>query len=563
MDKITLINRAKEIYSEKYDYSLVGDTFPTKEKLCIICPEHGVFEKSYEKHINSKQGCPKCTGRFRYNTETFIKECLKQNNVENISFDNVEYINNKTKIRLYCHHKDEYGNEHGEFEITPGHFLSGERCPKCRYIKSANSKRRTIEDVLLKAKEVHGDRYDYSLITEYKNDRIKYPIICPEHGMFEQTMNNHIQGKQGCPICGRLKCDIERMLTIEEFIEKANLVHNNKYDYSKSIYKRSDEKIKIICPEHGEFEQIARNHLIGQGCPKCFFEKSSFETELLDYIQSIIPDKKIIENDRYILEGKEIDIYIPELKIAFEANGLIWHSEKFNLDKNYHLNKTKQCLKQGIQLIHIFEDEWQYKQEICKSRISNILNCSNNKIFARKCKIKEVSFKESREFINMNHIQGNVLSKIRYGLYYNDELVSIMTFGKQRLNVKGKKAINSYELLRFCSKIGYNVIGGADKLFQHFIKNHKPDTIISFADRRWSNGNLYNVLGFDKYNESEPSYSYVINKKRVNRFTLRKDVLVSKYGCSPEITEKKFCKSKGWYRIYDCGCLCYIWKSKK
>lgn len=563
MDKITLINRAKEIYGEKYDYSLVGDTFSTKEKLCIICPEHGVFEKSFEKHINSKQGCPKCVGRFRYNTKTFIEECLKQDNIENLSFDDVKYFNNKTKVKMYCHHKDENGIEHGEFEITPGHFLSGERCPKCRYIKSASSKRRNIAEVLLQAKEIHGDKYDYSLIKEYKNDRIKYPIICSIHGVFEQTMNNHIQGKQGCPQCGRFKCNSERFLTTKEFVEKANIVHKNKYDYTKTEYKRSDEKVIITCPEHGDFSQIARNHLMGQGCPKCFFEKSNFEKELLEYIKTLLPNKEIIENDRSILNGKEIDIYIPELKIGFEADGLIWHSEKFNFDKNYHLDKTKKCLENSIQLIHIFEDEWENKREICQSRIANLLGCSNNKIFARKCKIKEVSFKESQKFLNINHIQGNVLSKIRYGLYYNDELVSVMTFGKQRLNVKGKNDENSYELLRYCSKIGCNVIGGADRLFKYFIKTYNPETIISFADRRWSNGNLYNVLGFEKYNESEVSYSYVINKKRVNRFTLRKDVLVSKYGCPSEMTEKKFCESKGWYRIYDCGCLCYIWKKEK
>lgn len=560
MDKLTLIEKSKEIYGDKYDYSLVGETFLTKEKLCIICPEHGVFEKSYEKHINTKQGCPKCSGKFRYDTVTFVEECLKQDNIEDLTFENVEYVNNKTKVKIYCHHRDDNGIEHGEFEITPGHFLSGERCPKCRYIKSASSKRRNISEVISEARKIHGNKYDYSLITEYKNDRIKYPIICPVHGVFEQTMNNHIQGKQGCPQCGRLKCDTERMLTTKDFIEKAKIVHGDKYDYSKTEYKRSEENVIVICPEHGEFSQIARNHLMGQGCPKCFFDKSNFEKELLEYIKTILPNKEIIENDRTILEGKEIDIYIPELKIGFEANGLIWHSEKFNFDKHYHLNKTKQCIKKGIQLIHIFEDEWHYKQNICKSRISNILKCSQNKIFARKCTIKEVPFNECKDFINDNHIQGFILSKIRYGLYYDNELVSVMTFGKQRINVNGKKDDKCYELLRFCSKIGYNVIGGADKLFKYFIKFHKPETIISFADRRWSNGNLYNVLGFEKYNESEPSYSYVINKKRVNRFTLRKDVLISKYGCSPEMTEKKFCESKGWYRIYDCGCLCYKWE---
>lgn len=561
MDKNTLIIKSKEIFGDKYNFSLVKENFTTKEKLFIICPVHGVFEKSYEKHIKSKQGCPKCSGKFRYNTESFINECLTKNDIKNISFNNVEYVNNKTKVKLYCHYKDDNGNEHGEFEITPGHFLNGERCPKCRYIKSALKKRRNINDVIELANKTHKNKYDYSLITSYKNDREKLPIICKEHGVFYQTMNNHIKSKQGCPICGKLKSSFDKILTSEEFIIRSNERHNNKYDYSKVEYIKSGDKVKIICPTHGEFEQIARNHLFGQGCPKCFQEKSNFEKEVFEYIKTILPNENIIENDRTILNGKELDIYIPNLKISFEINGLIWHSEKFNDEKKYHLRKTQLCEKQGIRLIHIFEDEWVDKNDICKSRILNILNKIENKIYARKCVIKEVLYKDSVEFINENHIQGNVMSTYRYGLYYNNELVSLMTFSKPRINVKGNKDDNSYELLRFCNKKNINVIGGASKLFAHFKKIHNPKKIISYADRRWSKGELYEILNFVKYNESQPSYSYVINKKRVNRFSLRKDILVSKYGCDPKMTEKEFCNSKGWYRIYDCGCLCYKWEN--
>ena len=137
-----------------------------------------------------------------------------------------------------------------------------------------------------------------------------------------------------------------------------------------------------------------------------------------------------------------------------------------------------------------------------------------------------------------------------------------MTFGKLRRNVGFSiKNDNNYELLRFCNKINTNVIGGASKLFKHFIKTHNVESIISYADRCWSNGNVYEKLNFIKYNESKPSYYYVVNKKRVNRFNLRKDVLVKKYNCPPEMSEHEFCLSQKWYRIYDCGCLCYVWKN--
>jgi hypothetical protein len=135
----------------------------------------------------------------------------------------------------------------------------------------------------------------------------------------------------------------------------------------------------------------------------------------------------------------------------------------------------------------------------------------------------------------------------------------LVTFGKQRINVGGKKKDNSYELIRLCTKLDTNVVGGASRLFKYFVKNYNPHTVISYADRRWSVGGIYNKLNFVLKHTSQPSYFYVMNKKRVNRYSMRKDILVSKYGCPIDMTEKEFCYSKGWYRIYDCGCLCYEW----
>ncbi len=209
------------------------------------------------------------------------------------------------------------------------------------------------------------------------------------------------------------------------------------------------------------------------------------EKELSKYIRSIYSDE-IIENDRKMLDGKELDIYLPKKKIAFEFDGIYWHSELYK-DKNYHIDKTNLCLERGIQLIHIFENEWIHKQDIVKSRITSLLGIST-KIYARKCECKEISYLESKEFLDENHIQGNCISKYRYGLYYNNELVSLMTFGKSRFK-------DEFELLRFCNKKYENIIGGASKLFFHFLKDHEEiNEIISYADRRWSIGNLYQKL---------------------------------------------------------------------
>lgn len=480
----------------------------------------------------------------------FIERSIK---VHGLTYDysKVEYVRGNIKVCIIC-------PIHGDFWMTPEHHYRGEGCPKCRYIKSAKSKRRSICEVIKLANDVHNFKYDYSLITEYKNDREKLPIICKEHGIFYQTMNNHIKGKQGCPECGKIKCHNSRYYTNEMFIELSNKKHNNFYSYEKVNYVDSKTNVTITCPIHGDFNQIPRNHIFGAGCPKCFKDKSNIEKDIFNFI-STLTQCKIIENDRTILDGKEIDIYIPDLALGIEVNGLIWHSEKFESDVNYHLKKTEKCLEKHIRLIHIFEDEWIYKKDIVKSRLKSIIHSELNIIYARKCEIKEVPYKDTTLFLENNHIQGSSLSKYRYGLYYNDELVSLMTFGSLRKVLGSKNKEGSYELLRFCNKLNTSVIGGASKLLKHFIKTHNPNEIISYADRRWSNGNLYEILNFNLTHKSHPNYFYVINKQRIHRFSLRKDVLIKKYNCPKDITEHEFCLSKEWYRIYDCGCLCYKW----
>lgn len=310
---------------------------------------------------------------------------------------------------------------------------------------------------------------------------------------------------------------------------------NNDYEIDRSLlFYRFDNNLNCctVCNSVNELRSIK-------------------EKELCDFIQSL--GLEVDKSNRAVLDGKEIDILVSSKKIGFELNGLYYHSDLYK-DKDYHINKTKECEKKGIRLVHIFEDEWDFKKDIVKSRIKNILGLNENKIYARKCTIKNVSTKEKTKFLNDNHIQGTVGSKINYGLYYEDELVSIMTFGNGRKIMNGLNY--EWELLRFCNKINYSVIGGASKLLKWFIKNNNPTNIVSYADIRWSDGNLYNVLGFDKINESKPNYFYVINKKREHRYKFRKDILVSE-GFDENKSENEIMKERGINRIYDCGNLVY------
>ncbi len=281
--------------------------------------------------------------------------------------------------------------------------------------------------------------------------------------------------------------------------------------------------------------------------------KSIKEKELIDFLKSL--KLNVIVGDRNILNGKEIDVLIPDFNIGIEFNGLYWHCEKF-VGKDYHLNKTNMCESKGIHLIHIFEDEWVKNKDIVKSRLKNLFKLNDNRVYGRKCVIKDVPSKDKTKFLKDNHIQGTIGSKVNLGLYYNNELVSIMTFGGGRLVMNGSK--NEWELLRFCNKVNHSVIGGASKLFKHFIKNYQPKQIISYADRRWSQGNLYNQLGFNKTHNSNPNYFYVINNNREHRFKYRKNLLL-KEGFDKNKTEREIMNDRKIYRIYDCGNIVFYY----
>jgi len=210
-------------------------------------------------------------------------------------------------------------------------------------------------------------------------------------------------------------------------------------------------------------------------------------------------------------------------------------------------------------LIHIYEDDWLYKQDIVKSMILNKLGKSTNKIYARKTEVRELTDNRFiREFLNKNHLQGFIGGKVKLGLFFDNELVSLMTFGKRRVAM-GKKISNKgeYELLRFCSKLNTNVVGGANKLFKFFVRNYQPKEITTYADRSWSNGNLYKQLGFEYQGKTNPNYHYIIDGIRHYRFNFRKDKLI-KDGYSKDKTEHQIMINRKIYRIYDSGNLKFI-----
>ena len=545
--KAKFVEKAKNRHGDKYDYSKV-EYINSTTKVCIICKEHGEFWQTPQGHVRG-QGCPKCANikrgdTFRSDGDTFVKRATILHDGKYI-YDKDSYINAMTKVPILC-------LKHGTFWMTPMNHLLGQGCPKC------NGRGLNTEEIRELFKEKHGDSYDYSKVVFTKMHE-KVCIICKEHGEFWQTPSKHLLGK-GCPKCSGIKKAKGRTLTTNDFIEKSSKIHNNKYVYDKTEYKGTYESLTITCPIHGDFTQRANDHLNGHGCPICGNNMSLAEKEIEDYVKSfgIKTETKV----RGILSNnKEIDILIPELNIGIEYDGLKWHSDEFK-DKNYHLNKTEECKKLGIRLVHIFEDEWMNKKEIIKSIIRNIIGKTENKIYARKCIVQNVNDNEKKEFLEKNHIQGNVNSQINLGLYHDGELVSLMCIGKPRINLGRKTSLeDEYELLRFCNKLNTNIVGGASKLFKYFITNYNPTLTTSYCDYRWSIGNMYKALGFTLSHHSQPNYYYIIGNNRKNRFKYRKSELI-KEGFDPEKSEKEIMEERGIHRIYDCGSLVYIWKNE-
>jgi hypothetical protein len=227
--------------------------------------------------------------------------------------------------------------------------------------------------------------------------------------------------------------------------------------------------------------------------------------------------------------------------------------------KNHSLLEHIQYANRGIRLIHIWDNEWNQKQDIVKSRISSFLGI-NTRIFARKCSIITLSSKEYATFFNTNHIQGSVSASICYGLIYNDEIVAAISFGRSRFDKKIE-----YELIRYSNKLNTNVVGGASKLFQHFIRQHSPNSIISYSDRRWNTGNLYQQLGFTYAHSTNPNYFYFKKNnstKLFSRQTFQKHKLRDKLeSFDPLSTEWQNMVNNGYDRIWDCGNSVWYWNA--
>ena len=287
---------------------------------------------------------------------------------------------------------------------------------------------------------------------------------------------------------------------------------------------------------------------------------SQYEHYLINYIKSISKDIKIETNNRELLNGKELDIYLPELGLAIEFNGNYWHSaDKKN--KYYHQRKTLACIKKGIQLIHIFEYEWY--DEVKLSKILNIIRSKISddniiKIYARNTIIREIDKEESKEFTNKFHLQGDTNASIHIGCFIEDRLIASMTFGKPRFNNNYE-----YELIRFTIDSSIKIVGGAEKLFKYFIDKYNPKSVITYSDISKFTGNVYKRLGFRLTDDyiTEPNYVWVRDRDKsvLSRYQTQKHKLLEGGFGNLGYTEDEIMQNLGYEKIYDSGNIKLEW----
>ena len=474
---------------------------------------------------------------------------------------------------------------------------------------------------LQKARVVHGDRYAYRA-TGYSGAFQRMQIRCPVHGVFKQTPRDHLTGC-GCPVCGEQSKREKLTNSADTSIRKLKALYPN-LDFTASVYGGFHKPVAFICPLHGEkaqyFSVLVRRDRAGTaGCQDCnrsrprvseetirtrlVVKRPEFKFDLSAYsgvmgtVKVRCPDghdwqaapnnllskssgcpicsANAVSSSEHLLyewlvsEGiaverrvrsvlarnRELDLYLPEHRLAIEINGAIWHSEAYGKDRSYHYEKTLECKQQGIRLLHFWDTEVKDSLDLVKSMIRQRLGL-NRRVFARKLNVVKISNAEARDFLLNNHLQGSAACALAYGLRTRKgRLAAVMTFGKPYINQSF-----SWEIKRFACHQGITVVGGASKLFSAFRKEHTPSAVITYADLRYATGEVYRKMGFALAGRSRPSYFWSKGGTScLTRYQTQKAklhlVLGSKF--NPKLSERENMEASGFSRVFDCGNLIF------
>lgn len=343
------IEKAKQVYGDnRFDYSKTN-YIDMHTKICVTCPKHGDFYVLPQNFLRG-HACKKCTQeRLTSNTEDFIEKVRKVHG-DKYDYSKVEYKGNNEKVCVIC-------PKHGEFWIRPRNLLSGQGCRACGFESMREKQAITNEKFIEATKKCHTVDYDYSKVN-YKGSDTPVCIICPKHGEFWMTPHQFLRGSN-CPMCSS-----KHKRTTEEFIELAKDTHGGKYDYSNVEYVNNQTPVTIICPKHGEFQQLPVVHLQGCGCPKCGATFCNTEIGVLEKLKEVFPGLEYQKKFEFLKVKnvpQRIDFYLPDRKIAieyqgrqhFQPVGIFGGDDAYEKTKERDIRKYKLCIEHGIKMYYI------------------------------------------------------------------------------------------------------------------------------------------------------------------------------------------------------------------
>lgn len=460
-------------------------------------------------------------------TEEYVNKA-KSVHGDRYDYTGVVYTGKANTVRIKC-------LIHGDFLQIAADHTNGSNCPECAKKLKNTNKRKSVSEMLDRAKEKHGNKYEYHPET-YVDTRTKMRITCPTHGDFYQTPSAHCTTGQGCP-----KCKQGGKYDTESFVQKMK-DSGSPYTYDKTSYTKSGDKIVVTCEKHGDFTPIAFQHAYGVGCPKCAnVGPSSFEVE----IQSLIGDVDI--SNRSLIAPQELDIVDHSSKVAIEFNGTYWHSLQ-KRPKGYHRNKRIRTNSVGYRLISISEQDWKDKKAIITRIIKNATGHSEDvRVNARDCKIVNIPGKDARKFLTEHHIQGHARASHNFALIHKSgQIVAVMTFNQI--------AEGGFDMVRYATSC--TVRGGQSKLFKHAAANLNMQWCQSFVDCDYFDGSSYENSGFELVDDSVTSFRIWHRKvgfmSRQQWWKINIPKTLSKLGVDPSV----FSKEKTQRQMMDeAGCL--------
>ena len=506
-----------------------------------------------------------------------INTRIRQTNLEKYGFENPMQ---NPEIRMKCYHTlvEKYGEEYWNHEQIRGsrirtnlekygaeeYFSSQEFKDKCHDIWMG----KYGVDNPFKSQEIQ-QKIKQSLLERYG---VENPMQSEE--IRQRARETNIL-KYGNPTFKGSDVDLHRTMMNPERIEYFKEFKKNPEEFIKSKFENKPTLLELsnyigcnIGTTSVYVTQFKCQALLN-------YRQSYMEQEVIEFLKEYLPIQSIKIHDRDTITPKELDVYLPEYKLGIECNPTYTHNSSkrthyvdYVVPINYHQQKTLDCEAAGVQLIHIFGFQWTANSEIMKSMILNAIGKTPHVVYARKCELRVVSDTDSKKFLNENHIQGYAVSKVRLGLYFEDELMCLMTFSRKRstLGHTVKDTSDDWELVRFCNKKYSRCVGGASKLFKYFVQQYHPHTIVSFSDRSNTSGNLYEKLGFEFLSYTNPNYTWVELQTDTyyNRVSCQKNKLRKLFN-DPSIdvehqSEFQIMEDRGFVRVYNSGLIKWLWK---